>query len=416
MTFISATLRNDSQEVVIEGNKSISKRKEGASAQKSIIITGFRKQIALFRIWAGVLNFLIFKYKNPIRIIKIVKRVLDLRNRYTFDKSYKKLAHVDGRYFFNLNNNGWPAKHFYRIIDIEARTVLFNDVTNLENLRMVLIAFTKKCALQCEHCYEGDELNKKETLTLGDHKKILKKLQAAGISLFHFGGGDPMNRVNELVELIESAEKTADFWIYTSGFNFTEFNAMRLKRAGLTGVSISLDHFEPALHNKFRKNSDAFNWVETAAKNAAKAKLVITLTICVTREFCTIDNLLCYVKLAKKLGASIVQLLEPRAVGNYAGQDVCLEKHHEQILEEFFIMMSNDAKYKDLPIVLYPGYIQRKEGCAGAGSKFLYIDTDGRINSCPFCRNKKGSILDDDHEQYITNLKNEGCAKFSTLN
>jgi hypothetical protein len=38
------------------------------------------------------------------------------------------------------------------------------------------------------------------------------------------------------------------------------------------------------------------------------------------------------------------------------------------------------------------------------------------MNSCPFCRNKKANILDDEHERYIAELKNEGCAKFSALN
>ena len=366
--------------------------------------------------WISVSFFVIRKYKSPIRFYKIIKRVQELKNRYTVENTYKKLAIVDNRIFFNCNNNGWPAKHFNRLIDIEARDVVYNNVSNLENLRLVLIAFTKKCPLQCEHCYEGPELNKKDTLTLDDHKKILQKIQNAGISMIHFGGGDPMSKVNELVELLESAQKTADFWIFTSGFNFTEQNAFRLKKAGLTGVSISLDHHDPEFHNTFRRNKEAYSWVENAAMNALKAKLVITFTICVTKEFCSDENLLKYLQLAKKLGASFVQLLEPRAVGNYANQDVSLSSEQQKIIENFFLYSNEEEKYSDLPIVLYPAYHQRKTGCPGAGSKYLYIDTDGYMSSCPFCRNKKTHILDDQHEKSIREMKNEGCEIFDTLN
>lgn len=148
--------------------------------------------------WMSVSIFVIRKYKTPIKFIKIVRRVKELKNRYNFENGYKKVAYVDGRTFISPNNNGWPAKHFNRLIDIEARTALNDNVSNLEQLNIVLIALTKKCPLNCEHCYEADELNKRDTLTLEDHKKILKKVQDAGIPMIQYGGGDPMAKVNDL--------------------------------------------------------------------------------------------------------------------------------------------------------------------------------------------------------------------------
>lgn len=380
------------------------------------IITGTRKKWTIMKMWFTVSLFIIRKYKTPGRFVKIVKRVNELKNRYTVENTYKKVAIVDNRVFINCNNTGWPSKHFNRLIDIEARDVIYNDVSNLENLRLVLIAFTKKCPLQCEHCYEGPELNKKDTLTLEDHKKIVKKLQDAGVSMIHFGGGDPMAKVNDLVELLEIAEKKSDFWIFTSGFNFTSTNANRLKKAGLTGVSISLDHHDPEFHNTFRRNKEAFQWVVDAAENARNAKLVITLSICITREFTTKENLYKYLSLAKELGASFVQMLEPRSVGNYAGKEVHLNMEQINAAEEFFLQSNENPSFKDMPIVLYPAYHQRKTGCPGAGSKYLYIDTDGYMSSCPFCRNKKTHILDDNHEPSIKSMREEGCGAFENLN
>lgn len=381
------------------------------------ILTGMRKSVTITRMWMSVSLFVIKKYKTPGKFLKIVRRVKELKNRYAVKNGYKKVAFVDGRVFISPNNNGWPAKQFNRLIDIEARNALYNNVGSLERLNIVLIALTKKCPLQCEHCYEGPELNKRDTLTLDDHKKILQKIQAAGIPIVYYGGGDPMAKVNDLVELIEGAEKTTDFWINTSGYNFTAENATRLKKAGLTGVGISLDHHYPDLHNKFRRNDKAFQWAKDAAVNAKNAGLVITLSVCITKDFVTDVNLRAYLDLAYTWGASFVQLLEPRAVGNYAGQDVYLHLDHIAIAEAFFLDVNANPLYKKHPIVLYPGYHQRKSGCPGAGSKYLYIDTDGYMSSCPFCRNKKTHILDDDErEASIESMRDEGCGKFESLN
>jgi MoaA/NifB/PqqE/SkfB family radical SAM enzyme len=381
------------------------------------IISGTRKNWIMFRMWMSVSIFVIRKYKTPIKFIKIVRRVKELKNRYNFENGYKKVAYVDGRTFISPNNNGWPAKHFNRLIDIEARTALNDNVSNLEQLNIVLIALTKKCPLNCEHCYEADELNKRDTLSLEDHKKILKKVQDAGIPMIQYGGGDPMAKVNDLVELLEFAQKTSDFWISTSGFNFTSENALRLKTAGLTGISISLDHHDPDKHNKFRLNDKAFQWAIDAAKNAREAGLVINLSPCITKDFITKENLQRYLEFAGEIGASFVQMIEPRAVGNYAMQDVHLQNEHIEIAERFFLDANEDPKYRHLPIVLYPGYHQRKTGCPGAGAKYLYIDTDGYMSSCPFCRNKKTHILDEDErESSIHEMRNEGCGAFENLN
>jgi MoaA/NifB/PqqE/SkfB family radical SAM enzyme len=373
------------------------------------ILTGWRKNVVFIAIWLDVFKELVLKFKKPRLIFGAINHIRQFRNNHSIQKGFKKIALVDGRVFFNCNANGWPSKYFYRPLIVESKKGLSLPVSNLENIKMVQIAFTKKCPLNCEHCFEGHELNKKETLTLDQHKLIIKKLQKAGVSMIEFGGGDPMTKVNDLVELLKSAEKTADFWVYTSGFNFTAENAKKLKEAGLTGVSLGVDHYIPEKHNVFRRNNKAFDWVLEAAKNARNSKLVITATICVTREFCSRDNLLNYLNFAKSIGASFVQILEPRATGNYQGKDVLLDEDQLQLLRDFFIEINTKDDFKDLPIIDYPGYFQRKIKCSGAGNHYLYIDTDGYINSCPFCRNKKTFFLDEDHENSIASLKMEGC-------
>lgn len=380
------------------------------------ILSGGKSKWAFVKIWGSVSLHIIKKYKSPTRIYKIIKSTVGMKKKYTKEKKYhNKLAQVDGRIFFNCNNAGWPSKHFNRIVDLESRKAIYNDVSNLENLRMVQIAFTKKCPLNCEHCYEGEELNKKDTLNLDDLKKAVEKLQNAGIPMIHFGGGDPMAKVDDVVELLNSAQKTTDFWVFTSGFNLNDKNASRLKKAGLTGISIGLDHHDRELHNKFRRSEKAYDWAIEGGKNAVNNGLVLTFTICLTRDFCTEENLYSYLQLAKDTGASFVQMLEPRAVGNYAGKEVYLLTEHSTIVEEFFLKVNRDPKYKDMPIIQYPGFHQKRNACTAAGHRYMYVDTDGYMSSCPFCRNTKSHILDSDHEANIEEMKAEGCDLFKEI-
>ncbi|MDB2657462.1 radical SAM protein [Crocinitomicaceae bacterium] len=385
--------------------------------QAPTMISGARKSWTVMRIWMSISVFIVRKYKSPARFIKIVRRVRQIKKRHNVAGAFKKVAYVDGRIYLSPYNNGWPTRNFNRAVDIEARKAINDPVGNLEQLNTVMIALTKKCPLNCEHCYEGPELNKKDTLTLDDHKKILKKLQNVGIPLIQYGGGDPMAKVNDMVELLKSSDGSSDIWISTSGFNFSKENARRLKDAGLTGISISLDHHEAGEHNKFRRNEKAFDWAMEAAKHAKEVGLVINMSICLTREYTTKENLQSYLELSAAIGASFIQLVEPRAVGNYAGKDVYLRKEHIDIAEQFFVETNADKSNNHLPIVFYPGYHQRKSGCPGAGSKYLYVDTDGYMSSCPFCRNKKTHILEDNTtESSIEVMRNEGCEIFEKYN
>ena len=79
---------------------------------------------------------------------------------------------------------------------------------------------------------------------------------------------------------------------------------------------------------------------------------------------------------------------------------------------DFVNEMNNHPKYSDMPTILFPGYHQREFGCFGGGDRFLYIDSKGNLNACPFCQESAGSCLDNDLTLLINNLKAKGCPKF----
>ena len=322
-----------------------------------------------------------------------------------------KKVKVDGRYYWDLYTPGWPGKVFKQYLKGE-----MNRITPLpgksNRFTNVFIAITKKCPLQCEHCFEWDALNQKDTLTLEQLKQTVQRLYDAGTSQIQLTGGEPMLRAHDMVELISTSPKDIDFWVLTSGIKFTAENARRLKEAGLTGVVVSLDHFDPMAHNLFRGNTNSYSLALRAVKNAIEANLVTALSLCVTRDFMTPDNLMAYAALAKKMGVAFVQVLEPKAAGHYSGMDVLLHEEHIHILEEFYFKMNFDTVFADYPLIIYHGYYQRKIGCFGSGSRSVYIDTDGDVMPCPFCRRKVGHSLAPEMKTLVDQLSREGCSMF----
>ena len=151
-----------------------------------------------------------------------------------------------------------------------------------------------------------------------------------------------------------------------------------------------------------------------AAKNANETKLITSFDLCPVRSFCTEENLLAYAKLVKKLGGAFIQIYEPKAVGNFAGKDVLLLEEHKQVLESFQLKINNDPAYIDYPIVTYTDRVFRQVGCTGSGLRFLYVDTDGNLNPCPFCRSVSSNLLDGDLDDAIKRLRGVGCSDYKT--
>lgn len=379
------------------------------------ILSGWRKNYVHMRMALDLVQLAWSVFGNVGDVLRSLKYLSSLRQKFLGSKKLKKIAYVDGKYYLSLYNPGWKGDIFRKFM-----LTHLNDLkpVNFETYRFnnVIIAITKKCALQCDHCFEWENLNKKEQLSTQELIEIIGKLQKEGVSEIQFSGGEPLLKVDRIIDILNSSDKTyTSFWIDTSGFKFTSENAVRLKAAGLTGVIVSLDHYIPELHNNFRNFKDAFYWAETAVKNALEQNFVVTLSVCITREMATRENLLNYMDLSKKMGVAFVQFLEPKAVGHYLGKDVLLLPEHIKIIEEVYLEMNFSNKYLSHPIITYHGLYQRRNGCFSGGYKGFYIDTDGDANPCPFCRKKSGNLRDCTVNEVASSLQSSGCGDFSTF-
>lgn len=374
-------------------------------------ITGLSKNWWHFRIRLTLIRILISEYKNPLDWILGINYLIQLRKKFLGNFKLKKMIKVDSKYYMGLYTPGWNDLNYERFIISELN--YFKPVKqDVQRFNHVHLAITNKCALQCDHCYTWDNLNQKDKLNEEDLALVINKLQELGTGQIHLTGGEPLIKLDALLTLISNAKNNTNFWINTSGFKLTNEAAKRLKKAGLSGVFISLDHFDEDAHNNFRKFKDAYYWAINGAKNAIANQLVVAFSVCLTNDLINEENLISYMKLAKKIGVHFVQFLEPKDVGHFKGKDVLLTQDHIELLESFYVKMNFSDSYLDFPIINYHGYYQRRQGCFAGGNRSMYVDTDGNINACTFCQTNSGNILAHDFESQLNNMAKKGCPSY----
>jgi pyruvate-formate lyase-activating enzyme len=280
-------------------------------------VRGAHRALAAALLWSRVLWLVLRRSRSVPGCAKLFGELRARRGRAPH-WSGDKLAFASGRYFWDLYSPGWPSPAFDRFVE--------RELDNLEpqpgrppGLQTVVVAMTRRCALRCEHCCEWDVLNRPEALTLGELQEIVRRLQWRGLGQLFLSGGEPLLRFDDLLTLTANAAAESDVWILSSGRGLTGERANRLRAAGLTGVALSLDHWDPSVHDRFRGAPGAFDAVVAAATHARDAGLLVALSLCPTRAFVSAANLERYARTAQSMGASFIQLLEPRPVGRYAG-------------------------------------------------------------------------------------------------
>lgn len=340
-----------------------------------------------------ILFITLITVKNPALSWKIFKQLIAVRKK-TWGTAMKKMYRINGKYYFNLYTPGWPSRAYDELVINEVKRHAF-PLDVVDKLSFIFLAVTRKCPMRCEHCFEWDNLNKKETFTKDDLKEIVDIYQQQGVLQIHFSGGEPMVRAHDLIDVIKYAKNKSECYVVTSGFNLTTENAFFLKEAGCKGVVVSIDHYIPVLHNSFRKHTGIFAMAVEGVRASLNAGMVTAISVCVTRDFISGGHLMPYFEFARELGVHFVQLLEPKNVGHYADKDVLLEEEQVQQLETFFTTVNHNKAYENYPTIMYHGYHQRRIGCY-SGSRSVYIDSAGNVHACPFCNTASyniGSIL-----------------------
>jgi MoaA/NifB/PqqE/SkfB family radical SAM enzyme len=377
----------------------------------SDFITGYRAKIVRLLLLRQIAMTAISYYGNPVRGIKALAEVRAKRQSFQGLPKISRYIKSGKRYFFSDNIPGFPSPAFSNFARSEVIRASGRNGIRIP-FSTVFFSITAKCPLRCPHCFEWENLSLDEYLSHDDLLVILNKLKEYGTCHFSLSGGEPLERPDDLLLLISMACKEADVWINTSGYGLTQEVAYSLRKAGLTGAEISLDHWNEEEHNRFRRHPESFYWVREAIRNCNQAGILTTLSLCATGKFISSYNLDKYMELARSWGIAFIRFLEPRETARYGGDDMILLPEQTALLEQYYLAAASPGKPHDFPFITYPAYHSRKTGCAGGGNRYIYIDPKGDIHACPFCRRPAGNAVTDSIEDAVAVLKSHGCRKY----
>jgi radical SAM protein with 4Fe4S-binding SPASM domain len=133
---------------------------------------------------------------------------------------------------------------------------------------------TRRCNLECAHCYISAGPNETATdeLTTAECLRIAGEiLEVNPAPMFILSGGEPLLREDLPVIASYASERGATVVVGTNGTLLTDERIAALRDAGVTGVAVSIDSLQPRRHNNFRHGDGAFE-ATTAALERLRAR------------------------------------------------------------------------------------------------------------------------------------------------
>jgi radical SAM protein len=147
---------------------------------------------------------------------------------------------------------------------------------------------TRACDLACQHCRaEAQPERAADELTTDECRAVLADLALAGPPAPHvvFTGGDPLKRPDLLLLVREAVDLGLGASVAPSATTALDGPTVRrLREAGVSAMSLSLDGSTPARHDAIRGVLGCYGWTLAAAAHITAAGVPLQINTLVTRE------------------------------------------------------------------------------------------------------------------------------------
>ncbi len=264
---------------------------------------------------------------------------------------------------------------------------------------------TKRCNLECAHCYiaAGPRESAATELDTAACLEIVDQLLAVNPApLIILSGGEPLLR-QDLAEIAHYATVNgATVVVGTNGTLLTEERIVRLKQAGVRGVAVSVDSLRPSYHDNFRHGRGALADVQAALGRLAAVRLDFIVQTTVTKgNRAELERLVawsaeqgavafnCYFLVATGRGASLTDL----APADYEAVLADLARWERAYRGRMLVrakcaphfMRHVHRSDPDSPVLNY----QTRCPC---GTQYCRITPDGKLTPCPYLPEAAGDL------------------------
>ena len=279
-------------------------------------------------------------------------------------------------------------------------------------LRLIAWEVTRACNLACKHCRaEAQYAPSLEELNTDEAKSLIDSFPQTGNPIIIFTGGEPLMRKDIFALVRHARSRGLRCVMAPNGTLITPENACRIKEAGISRCSISLDGPDRASHDDFRGVPGAF---EQALRGIALLKAQdIEFQINTTVTKGNLTKFKEIFSLAQDLGAAAWHIFLLVPMGRAAGlrEEVITAEEYEEVLNWFYDFRKTTSMH--LKATCAPHYyrIMRQRavaeglavtpdtfgmdamtrGCLG-GTGFCFISHSGQVQPCGYLELDCGNV------------------------
>ena len=275
-----------------------------------------------------------------------------------------------------------------------ARFVRLHLIDRVEGPSHAQVAVTNACPQRCEVCYNRDRTG--VPLDAAELHRVVGELVACGVVWLGITGGEPLAR-SDLPELVALGRDRCAMKLFTTGMGVTPSLASRLRDAGLFSVSVSIDHWDPEIHDRGRGFTGAWRAaVEAIETFLATDTLHVGISAVLPREAIRrADQVERLLALADRLGVHELWLSEtkPAVATLFDAAFVLTEDERREIAARQDRWNARVRRAKRGVTLNYLGHFEGAEqfGC-NAGRKMVYVDPFGEVSPCVFAPFSLGNV------------------------
>ncbi len=281
---------------------------------------------------------------------------------------------------------------------------------NVPDLHVISWNVTRRCNLECSHCYlpavtrkscEGSalpgDLSTREALHLIDEIAAVNPEVMLILS-----GGEPLLR-EDIFDLAGHATgKGMMVVLGSNGLLIDEAVVDRLKRSGVSGVSISLDSVEPSVHDAARSCPGAWARTVEAIKTCSSRGLSTQINTVVTQK--NYNSLPSLITFAQELGAKVYSPFFLVCTGR--GEELSdITPHQYEDILSYIVQIQGERSSMMVRTRCAPTYrrilydrkpdsplLRMDTGRCLAGVRYCRISPEGDVTPCPYMRVSVGNV------------------------
>ena len=256
-----------------------------------------------------------------------------------------------------------------------------------ETIDSCQIDLTKRCNLTCSFCRQTNEADLPDSMNLDQWSSVISQLSAMSCTMVALAGGEPLMHKDFYSVVKVATDQIKEVYVLSNGTQVTQKVAQRLVALKIKALQISLDAFNPALHDKIRGKLGTWKKAVRGIKHAIDAGISVTVRTTVYRE--NASEAMSLLDFSHDIGASIYAVR--RVIPTGKGGSVDLLNPNE--LRSLFTSLKNRAQELKMRLSLgdpfsrylldEQAFVEGKVGGCSVGLNIMYIAQDGSVLLCP---------------------------------